>query len=123
MSAVRVWSECSIGLPDPSRDQLPCPPSRLTTDGAAMRWLLIGYMFLFIDRPFEVWPWLGDLHVERLYMLLTIIVWSVYPNKRWIANPQHAAYAGFALAVVTCWVMSPFSDHGQPIVEDWFKVV
>lgn len=88
-----------------------------------MRWLLIGYMFLFIDRPFEVWPWLGDLHVERLYMLLTIIVWSVYPNKRWIANPQHAAYAGFALAVVTCWMMSPFSDYGQPIVEDWFKVV
>ena len=35
-----------------------------------MRWLLIGYMFLFIDRPFEVWPWLGDLHVERVYMLL-----------------------------------------------------
>jgi hypothetical protein len=88
-----------------------------------MRWLLIGYMFLFIDRPFEVWPWLGDLHVERLYMLLTIIAWSVYPYKRWLSNPQHAAYAGFALAVVTCWVMSPFPDHGQPIVEDWFKIV
>ena len=28
-----------------------------------MRWLLIGYMFLFIDRPFEVWKWLGDLHM------------------------------------------------------------
>jgi O-antigen ligase len=88
-----------------------------------MRWLLIGYMFLFIDRPFEVWPWLGDIHIERIYMLLTIVVWSVYPNKRWIPNPQHAAYAGFALAVVTCWLMSPFSEYGQPIVEDWFKVV
>ena len=64
-----------------------------------MRWLLIGYMFLFIDRPFEVWPWLGDMHIERIYMLLTIIAWTVYPYKRWISNPQHAAYAGFALAV------------------------
>ena len=45
-----------------------------------MRWLLIGYMFLFIDRPFEVWPWLGDLHVERIYMLFTLAIWAVYPN-------------------------------------------
>jgi hypothetical protein len=42
-----------------------------------MRWLLIGYMLLFIHRPFEVWPWLGDLHIERIYMLLTIAAWAV----------------------------------------------
>src|SRR6476660_2928658 len=52
-------------------------------DGASMRWLLIGYMFLFIDRPFEVWQWLGDLHVERIYMLFTLAVGVVYPHKRW----------------------------------------
>jgi hypothetical protein len=88
-----------------------------------MRWLLIGYMFLFIDRPFEVWPWLGDLHVERVYMLLTMAVWVVYPNKRWLPNAQHAAYMAFALAVLACWSMSPWSDQGQPVVEDWFKIV
>jgi hypothetical protein len=87
-----------------------------------MRWLLIGYMFLFIDRPFEVWKWLGDLHIERVYMLLTIVAWTVYPYKRWLSNPQHAAYAGFAMAVVTCWLMSPFADYGQLVVENWFKV-
>ncbi len=87
-----------------------------------MRWLLIGYMFLFIDRPFEVWPWLGDLHVERIYMLFTIAAWTVYPYKRWLPNPQHAAYCGFALAVLACWVVSPFSDYGQPVVENWFKI-
>ena len=27
-------------------------------------------------------------------MLLTIAVWTVYPNKRWLSNPQHAAYVG-----------------------------
>jgi hypothetical protein len=88
-----------------------------------MRWLLIGYMFLFIDRPFEVWPWIGDLHVERVYMLFTLAAWAVYPNKRWLPNPQHAAYAAFALAVLVCWAISPWADKGQPVVEDWLKIV
>ncbi len=88
-----------------------------------MRWLLIGYMFLFIDRPFEVWPWLGDLHVERVYMLFTMAVWVVYPGKRWLPNVQHAAYALFATAVIGCWAISPWAEKGQPVVEDWLKIV
>ena len=30
-----------------------------------MIWMLGGYMWLFVHRPFEVWPWLGDLQIER----------------------------------------------------------
>lgn len=93
-----------------------------------MRWLLIGYMFLFIDRPFEVWPWLGeplvgDLRFERIYMLCTIGVWLLYPNKKWLPNPQHWAYAAFAAAVLAAWGMSQWMDQTQPKVEDWFKIV
>ncbi len=88
-----------------------------------MRWLLIGYMFLFIDRPFEVWPWLGDLHVERVYMLFTMAVWAAYPGKRWLPNLQHAAYALFATGVIAAWALSPWADKGMPTVEDWFKIV
>ena len=88
-----------------------------------MHWLLIGYMFLFIDRPFEVWPWLGDLHVERVYMLFTLAVWVVYPNKRFLPNPQHAAYFAFGVAVLFAWAVSPWSAYGQPVVEDWLKIV
>jgi O-antigen ligase len=88
-----------------------------------MRWLLIGYMFLFIDRPFEVWPWLGDLHVERVYMLFTMAVWAVYPDKRFLPNAQHAAYAAFGAAVLFAWAMSPWAAQGQPVVEDWLKIV
>ena len=40
-----------------------------------MRWLLIGYMFLFVHRPFEFYLALGELHVERVYMLGMILVW------------------------------------------------
>jgi O-antigen ligase len=88
-----------------------------------MHWLLIGYMFLFIDRPFEVWPWLGDLHVERVYMLLTLVAWCVLPGKRFLPNIQQAAYAVFALAVLLCWIASPWNEQGQPVVEDWLKIV
>jgi O-antigen ligase len=88
-----------------------------------MHWLLIGYMFLFIDRPFEVWPWLGDLRIERIYMLLTIGVWFCYPRKRWLPNGQHFAYAAFATCVLACWAISPWSEQGQPVVEDYFKIV
>lgn len=88
-----------------------------------MHWLLIGYMFLFIDRPFEVWPWLGDLRVERVYMLLTLAAWVVYPGKRFLPNAQHAAYFAFACAVLLAWAVSPWAAHGQPVVEDWLKIV
>jgi hypothetical protein len=89
----------------------------------AMHWLLVGYMFLFIHRPFEVWPALGDLRVERVYMLLTLAVWAVHPGKRFLPNLQHAAYLGFAAAVGLAWVLSPWMDRTQPLVEDYFKVL
>ncbi len=87
-----------------------------------MLWLLIGYMFLFIHRPFEFWPALGDLHVERLYVVGVFAVWMLQP-KRWLPNPQHLAYAAFAVAVGLCWMMSPFMDEGEQVVEDWFKIL
>ncbi|MCS6866594.1 MAG: O-antigen ligase family protein [Gemmataceae bacterium] len=88
-----------------------------------MRWLLIGYMFLFIHRPFEVWPWLGELHIERVYMLFTLAVWVVYPRKRFLPNVQHAAYCALAAAVLLAWAASPWAAYGQAVVEDWLKIV
>ncbi len=88
-----------------------------------MHWLLIGYMFLFIDRPFEVWPWLGEIHLERLYMLLTLGVWALYPGKRWLPSGLHAAIAAFAGAVLLAWLLSPWAERGQAAVEDWFKIL
>ena len=32
--------------------------------------LVAGYMWLFIHRPFEVWPWISAYHVERVYHAL-----------------------------------------------------
>mgnify|MGYP005836489733 FL=1 len=88
-----------------------------------MHWLLIGYMFLFIDRPFEVWPWLGEIHLERLYMLFTLGVWVIYPHKRWLGNSLHGGVVGLAVAVLLAWLLSPWSEQSQPVVEDWFKIL
>ena len=88
-----------------------------------MQWLLIGYMFLFIHRPFEVWQVLGDMHFERIYIGAVMLYWCVYPNKRWIPNSQHRSYVFFAVAVLLCWGLSPWLDAGQVTVENWFKIV
>jgi len=88
-----------------------------------MIWLLIGYMFLFVHRPFEIWPILGDLRIERVYMISMILYWVVWPGKRLVPNLQHLAYFFFAAAVALCWMLSPWMEAGQRIVEDWFKVV
>jgi len=87
-----------------------------------MHWLLVGYMFLFIHRPFEFWPMLGDMHIERIYIGMVAVIWLLQP-KRWLPNPQQFAYAAFAFAVLLCWTMSPYMDKGQQVVEDWFKIV
>jgi O-antigen ligase len=88
-----------------------------------MQWLLIGYLFLFIHRPFEVWPILGELHIERAYMLLTLGYFALVARKRWLPNIQQTAVFAFAGAVLVCWVLSPWMDKGQPVVEDWFKIL
>src|SRR5260221_7491343 len=87
-----------------------------------MRWLLAGYMWLFIHRPFEVWPWLGDLHVERICMLVVLAAWLCSPGKGWTRNRLNGAFAAFFGAVVLAWVASPYSEAGTKEVEDLFKV-
>ena len=72
-----------------------------------MIWVLIGYMFLFIHRPFEVWPSLAEIHLERLYMVGALLYAATC--MRWIPNRQHLAYFAFALAVLVCWFCSPWT--------------
>lgn len=88
-----------------------------------MFWILIGYLFLFIHRPFEVWPSLGTYHIERIYMLTAMSLWLVTAGKRWLSNPLHAGIAAFAAAMLLSWVMSPWASHCQHTVEDYFKLL
>jgi len=77
---------------------------------------------LYIHRPFEVWPALGNLQFERLYMIATLLCWLFYPGKRFVSNRLHLAFAFFAIALMLCWLVSPYGDEGAKTVEDFFKV-
>ncbi len=90
-----------------------------------MVWLLLGYMFLFIHRPFEVkgWEILADIRLERMYMLTTLLAVAAWPGKRWLANRLNLAVLGVALAVLVCWLASPWGAAGEGRVEDFFKIL
>jgi O-antigen ligase len=89
-----------------------------------MIWLLGGYMWLFIHRPFEVWPELGTLQIERVYMVGMLVAW-LFSSKGWVANGIHWATAFFSIVLLLSWVLSPYME--QPLcsttIEDFFKVL
>jgi len=80
-------------------------------------------MWLFIHRPFEVWPVLGTLRVERVYMVLAIVYWALMAKKQWLSNPLQWANFAFTFAVIFCWMLSPWSAEERPhlIVENYLK--
>jgi hypothetical protein len=88
-----------------------------------MQWVLIGYMFLYIHRPFEVWPALGEMRIEFFYALAATIAVAIYPGKRFIPNIQQLAFLLFFLAVAVCWMCSPWAEQTQDYVETYFKMV
>jgi O-antigen ligase len=89
-----------------------------------MIWLLGGYMWLFIHRPFEVWPSLGTLQIERGYMLVTLLAWLVWPGKTFVQNRIHYAMVFFGLALAGTWFLSPYANTPgcTEVVENYFKV-
>jgi O-antigen ligase len=88
-----------------------------------MIWLLGGYMWLFVHRPFEYYPALGDLQLERVYMIAMIVFWLVTPGKQFTFNRLHLALGGFTLAMIVCWAASPYRDLTWDTLENYLKVM
>jgi hypothetical protein len=88
-----------------------------------MRWLLLGYMFLFIERPFEVWPILGEFRLELCYMVLTLLVAIFASGKRWQPDRMHIALAAFAMAVLVSWLLGSWPEKTWPAVWDYCKIL
>lgn len=89
----------------------------------AVNYLLAGYMWLFIHRPFEVWEWLGALRIERVYMLVMLVFWLATGPKFDRPNRQHWAILAFTSVMLVSWFLSPYSDAGQATVEDFLKTL
>jgi O-antigen ligase len=89
-----------------------------------MIWILGGYIYLYVHRPFEIWPWLGTLQIERAYMFMMFAAWAVYPEKGFASNRMHPVIAAFAGAIVFTWMISPFSQlqGTYEVVDHYMKV-
>lgn len=86
-----------------------------------MIWILVGYMWLFVHRPFEIWPWLGAMHVERIYMIATIIYWALASPKTWLSCRSNVPTFLLAGTFLFASQTSPYA--GFAYVEDWFKIL
>jgi O-antigen ligase len=89
-----------------------------------MIWLLGGYMWLCIHRPFEYYPSLGDLQLERGYFLVMFAFWLVWPKKGVVSNRLHVALIAFSAALAVCWLASPYRDleRCSNTIESYLKV-
>ena len=88
-----------------------------------MIWLLIGYMYLFIHRPFEIWEWLGAWRIERIYMLLTIAYWAIAAPKSWTPNKINVGIFLFAVSFFLSTLFSQYVGFGSLGVQDWLKIL
>lgn len=88
-----------------------------------MVWLLIGYMWLALHRPYEIWDILGTLRIERVYMLFTMVVWAFLAKKEWTENRVNFGLCAVAFSIFFSTLMSEYVNIFDYVpTQDWFKV-
>jgi hypothetical protein len=88
-----------------------------------MLWLIIGYMYLYVHRPFEIWPSIGELRIELIYMGVTCGYWLTMARKQWLPNSLHRAFFCFATAALLCWLLSAWPDAGAKAMDNYYKLL
>lgn len=85
--------------------------------------MLAGYLFLLVLRPYEYWSILGDLRIERVYMLIFMIVVLLHKDKRFLSNPLNGAVACFTLTLLLSGIFGISWTHSWPFIVDYLKYV
>lgn len=88
-----------------------------------MKYFIVGYMFLFIYRPFEIYSILETIHLERLYMIATLLYYFFSG-----AVQKYRAYGALALGLfVSAMFLSVTGAYDVSrwwiVVENYLKVV
>jgi hypothetical protein len=86
-----------------------------------MIWLLIGYMWLYVHRPFEIWQVMSNIQIERNYMIVAVICWLASRPSLPRGNLLHWSFAAFVLVMLASWVTSPCGNIGDYTVENYLK--
>lgn len=91
-----------------------------------MIYLLIGYMWLFVHKPFEIYQWMANIHLERLYVAACVLYWLVFhTDKRWVGNRISLAFGFLWVAMTLAYLASPYQDTDRCIAtyQNYLKVL
>jgi O-antigen ligase len=110
-----------------SEDLIDTQPEEETAPFAkSRRWmlyLLLGYMFLFVFRPFEYWDVLGDLHIERIYAIFMLGVLLLWRGKKWISHPSNYAVVFFIFIMALSSAFAVDKPLAFETTIDYVKIV
>ena len=84
--------------------------------------LIVGYIYLALHRPMEIWPILEPYRIELVYFALLCATWIIARKRIAIDLPQ-LAIATMGLAVGLAWIASPWSEQGAIVVKNYTLVV
>ncbi len=88
-----------------------------------MIYLLAGYMFLFIFRPFEYWPELAEWRIERLYMIFLMISVFFWKGKRYVPHSINRKIVFFLAVMFLSSLMALNAAQALDSTYDYFKIV
>jgi O-antigen ligase len=85
--------------------------------------MLAGYLFLLIFRPYEYWPILGEFRIERVYMLFFMAIVFLSKDKRFLSSPLNGTIILFSLTLFISGIFSISWGASWRIIEDYLKYV
>jgi O-antigen ligase len=86
-------------------------------------WGTIGYLFLFIFRPYEYWEWLGPYHIERIYMIGLIFAVTLLSGMRYKHHPITTALLLFFGVICFSVAIAYRPDKALEQVWEYFKLM
>lgn len=84
--------------------------------------LILGYIYLALHRPMEIWPVLEPYRIELAYFALLCATWIIAHKRITFDLPQFAI-AGMGFAVGLAWISSPWSEYGAIAVKNYTLVI
>jgi O-antigen ligase len=86
-------------------------------------WATVGYLFLFIFRPFEYWEWLGKWHIERVYMICLLIALFLWKNHRYLHHSITTAFMAFFGVICFSVLIAYRPNEAVRMAEEYFKLM
>jgi len=83
--------------------------------------MLVGYLFLLIFRPYEYWTILGEIRIERIYMIFFMMFVFFSRERKYISSPINGSIVIFFIFLVISGVFAISFDASLFRIEEYFK--